>query len=802
MKPKWSLALALVVIAGCNSEKSTGPNNQTTVAQVNQYFDSLPTWSQFSPLLPTDSPAPTGAAPTLSYDTVGTVTQIDSLGNESTYTNVPYVCEATPYSVQETPEQIVMYSPDAAILYPGAFIQGKTYKAGIGSLLPLNFARRAPINVSIPAIQTGANYRTVDTVDQAHVASAVGSIIGSAVANNLQASSSIKWHMDTYYSDNQFALTFNASGHYLGFSASVGGSIQTDASQHTVVAEFAEKMFTVVVSPPPTPAGWFNSNFTAADLQQQVSLGNIGPTNLPVYISNIVYGRMMMFAVTSTASVSDIRASISASYSGLGGGVSSNLTSEQKKILQTATIQIASVGGNDSATIAMIRTGDWSQYFTSSAPLSTAEPLSYEFRNLADNTVAQVSEATAYNVTACSPASAGQFSFLPAQSFAPPVPVPFETRLVDVNGNGRPDLVFNHRDASGGQVAVALAGTDGSFGTPGAAAPGGGTSHYTLATGDFTGNGRTDLLWSYLGGDTLAVDVALADGTGGWTFLPEQTFTGTPPASGFANYNVYVGDIDGDGAADLIFNQVSTDNNYVLAALSNKDGTFAFDSTVQLLGTGGWAPYIAAVADYNGDGKADLVFNTINGSFNQTEVATSNGDGTFTNLGPTNRTDGLWYYYQRLVADFTGDQKPDWLFYRDPSGNPDSRVYIVSGMQTMLPYTPLANVLPRQYYTAMAGDVNGDGIADLLLNYDSSTTNTIAAVLGTTSGTLSTGTALLQIHPVSTNWSTALPTMVGDVNGDGDADVVWVISGSPTRVFVGLSRGPSVGLARARGQRH
>ncbi len=228
----------------------------------------------------------------------------------------------------------------------------------------------------------------------------------------------------------------------------MGGSVQTNSSQNTVVAHFYEKMFTVVVSPPSTPAGWFRSDFTAADLQQQVDLGNIGPANLPVYIGEIVYGRMMMFSVTSTASASDIQASISASYSGLVGGGSASLTAEQKKILQTATIDMASVGGNDSATIAMIRSGNWAEYFTSSASLSTAEPLSYDFYNLADNTLAQVTEATSYNVTTCSPATAGQFDFLPAQSFTPPVATPFETRLVDVNGDGLPDLVFNHRDAN------------------------------------------------------------------------------------------------------------------------------------------------------------------------------------------------------------------------------------------------------------------------------------------------------------------------------------------------------------------
>jgi hypothetical protein len=116
-------------------------------------------------------------------------------------------------------------------------------------------------------------------------------------------------------------------------------------------------------------------------------------------------------------------------------------------------------------------------------------------------------------------------------------------------------------------------------------------------------------------------------------------------------------------------------------------------------------------------------------------------------------------------------------------------------MSSRMPYTSLANALPALHYTAMGGDVNGDGTADLILNYLSSTTNTIAVFLGTASGVLSAGTTPLQVHPVSANWSVALPAMVGDVNGDGRADVVWVIPGSPTRVFVAESRSVGVSLA-------
>ena len=50
----------------------------------------------------------------------------------------------------------------------------------------------------------------------------------------------------------------------------------------------------------------------------------------------------------------------------------------------------------------MIASGDWRQYFTENAPLTSAYPISYTFRNLRDGSIAKVSESTEYNIKECS----------------------------------------------------------------------------------------------------------------------------------------------------------------------------------------------------------------------------------------------------------------------------------------------------------------------------------------------------------------------------------------------------------------
>ena len=85
-------------------------------------------------------------------------------------------------------------------------------------------------------------------------------------------------------------------------------------------------------------------------LRHYADQGLMNANNVPVYLAEIVYGRMMMVSVTSTASADDIRASVRASYNSIGGGGSGSVSAKQQTILETAKISIVSVGGPAEAT--------------------------------------------------------------------------------------------------------------------------------------------------------------------------------------------------------------------------------------------------------------------------------------------------------------------------------------------------------------------------------------------------------------------------------------------------------------------
>ena len=129
---------------------------------------------------------------------------------------------------------------------------------------------------------------------------------------------------------------------------------------------------------------------------------------------------------------------------------------------------------------------------------------------------------------------------------------------------------------------------DGTFRT--AASYGAGLNPYSVAVGDFNGDGKRDLAVA------TREFVAVLLGKGDGTFRTAVNY-----AAGLNPGSVVVGDFNGDGKPDLAV--ANYDSNNVSVLLGNGDGTF--EAAVNYLT--GLNPYSVAVGDFNGDGKRDLM---------------------------------------------------------------------------------------------------------------------------------------------------------------------------------------------------
>lgn len=369
-------AMMLLVPTAC-SDSSNDPGE---VLDVNSYFLNLPSWAEFSPERP---PVDQIAGPS-----AGSVERVEGIA---------YECLTTPYSITATPDRIVTLDPDVNVLWLGALLQGDGYRDGIGSLQEWAIRERAPLTISIDLL-AGDNTRTVQQPDLASVTQAIGQLVSAAEASGHSGGSSVAYDQETTHSVQQGLLSLGVSAGYASVSVKASLSAQRSAAERTVTAYFVQRMFTVSVVLPSEPAAFFSTQFTRQRLQEEVNRGNVGPNSLPVYVANIVYGRILMFSLTSTANLTDIKASIAASFSSIAGG---HISARYQDILNSATISVVALGGDGQNAAALIQSGQLKDYFTSSPALTTARPISYTVRNLGDNSIAKVSETTEYNLKEC-----------------------------------------------------------------------------------------------------------------------------------------------------------------------------------------------------------------------------------------------------------------------------------------------------------------------------------------------------------------------------------------------------------------
>jgi len=277
----------------------------------------------------------------------------------------------------------------------------------------------------------------------------------------------------------------------------------------------------------------------------------------------------------------------------------------------------------------------------------------------------------------------------------------------DFNGDGRTDIAHSRSGWTKWRVSLS---TGSGFGTQEWTVPGGRMvihnlpdRHEEVLTGDFNGDGKTDIAnartqwgsWQVLlstGSGWIAQDWTIGNG---WWAIDNRADN---------NEEIIIGDFNSDGKSDIA--HARSGWLYWRVSLSTGSGFISADwstSTYPAVDNLSDGQEKVVIGDFNGDGKTDIAHSRSLWSW--WRVSLSTGSGLITqdwSVSPAIAFDNRVIFYEEvLVGDFSGDGKTDfargkngstaWQISRDVAGPaPDLIVSISNGIggTTTIAYIP------------------------------------------------------------------------------------------------------------------
>ena len=398
--------------------------------------------------------------------------------------------------------------------------------------------------------------------------------------------------------------------------------------------------------------------------------------------------------------------------------------------------------------------------------------------------------------------------------------------LADLNGDGKLDLavVFNNPLGSGlaeGGVYTFLGNGEGTF-QPGnrqvltsRPQP---VAAQSASIADLNGDGKPDLVLT--APYTAPVNVFLGKGDGSFQ---TQALPLTIPADCLNPFSAAVGDLNGDGKPDLVFSPCqNTQGTVAGVALGNGDGTFQTPAFYPALwpATSSGAAAMVAIGDVNGDGIADIVtaggtilFGNGKGGvasrvdYSPNFAGVSFGDFLPTGAGPVLLGASV------MLGDFDGDGETDILFGMGNvsylSGSTSYRMFAilfgsgggvfagapVSGLPLPISNFTYGGPLPPPSNALVSADFNGDSIPDLASVTFAQTSDTggnvqLTMLRGRGNGLFSSGTTQTFVHAGAFLLRAAT---TADFNHDGQPDLAVLLGDYPTggeiQIYLGKGDG-------------
>jgi len=358
----------------------------------------------------------------------------------------------------------------------------------------------------------------------------------------------------------------------------------------------------------------------------------------------------------------------------------------------------------------------------------------------------------------------------------------------DVNGDGYSDVIAGADGyASNTGRAYIFFGESSMNNTADVTLTGESTVNYfgaSVSVGDVNGDGYSDVIVGASGYNSNTGRVYLYDYFMKNEIIPDVTMTGEATGNYFGNSVSTAGDVNGDGYADVIVGANAYSSSTGRAYIYFGGATMNNVADVTMTGEGinnYFATSVSTAGDVNGDGYSDVIVGA-HGYFSSTGRAYIYFGGTsMNNIADVTMTgeaiNNIFGVSVSTAGDVNGDGYADVIVGAYVYSSFTGRAYIYFGGSAMnnIADVTMTGEAVNNYFGASvstAGDVNGDGYADVIVGAEGYASNTGRAYIFFGGSAMNNVADVTMTGQATSNYFGFSVSTAGDVNGDGYADVI------------------------------